>query len=466
MPGLLALLQNSAMSLQAHQAFSATVAHNLANAQTPGYARQRAELATALPAERYGNGYIGTGAILQGVTQSRDRFLEAQLPDSLAREQFSSAQATALQGVSALDPSGGLATAIGNFYSQLRALAQNPGSMNYREAAVSASKQLALAFNQTGTSLAGARSALDDRLGTSLPEINDELAQVAHLNVQIRQASATGVSPNDLLDARQKRVDSLARKLGATPVPSREGDVNLVFANGVALVAGGKSSSLSTLPDVANGGHLALRVTLPDGSGPSFLSNPVGGELGGLLAARDGAMATAERRVDQLAFDLGGALNTIHAAAFALDGSTGRNLFGLSATATGAARAMTLDSAVDADAGLFAAASAVASLPGDGGAAAAMVGTEMGPLTGGLSVTTTLADLTAQYGSTTRRAAAMSEGDAAMLAHLSEMRESASGVSIDEELVNMRRAQAGYEAISKVMKTADEMLSTLMSLRP
>lgn len=466
MPGLLALLQNSALSLQAHQAFSTTVAHNLANAQTPGFARQRTELAAAIPAERYGGAYVGTGVALQGVTQSRDRFLEAQLPDAFAREQYSSAQATTLQSLGALDPAGGLTTALGSFYSSLRALQQNAGNMSLREAAVSASRQLALAFNQTASALEQARSGVDDRLDASLAGVNEDLAQIARLNVQIRQAAASGAAPNDLLDARQRLVDSAAKKLGASPVATKEGDVNLVFAGGMALVAGGKASQLSTIADPSNRGHLALQVRLPDGSGPSTVQREFGGELGGLVAARDGAMATAEARVDQLAFDLGGALNAVHSGAYALDGSTGRNLFELSAGPEGAARAIALNADVGGDPRLLAAAASAASLPGDGSAMAALVATEVAPLTDGLTLTATVAGITAQYGATAQRVASMNEGDAAMLEHLGRMRESASGVNIDEELVDMQRAQRGYEAIAKVIKTADEMLNTLMSLKP
>lgn len=464
MSGLLALLQNSAQSLQAQQAYSSTVAHNLSNSNTPGYARQRADLAATLPAERYGSNYIGRGAVLQAITQSRDRFVEAQMPDALGREQFTSAQAGVLQGVSALDPDGGLSTALGSFYSSMRALARDPGSMNYRQAAVSASTQLAMAFNRVGGALGDARTAIDRRVEATLPSINEDAAQLARLNQQIQIARTSGGSPNDLLDARQRLADSLAQRVGATPVPTSAGDLNLVLANGVAIVAAGQSAQFSALPDPANGGHLAVQLTLTDGSGPTTLSQRPSGELGGLLEARDVALASAEQRVDQMAYDVGNAVNTAHAAGFALDGSTGRNLFTVSGTSAGAARSLGVNAAITNDASLLAAASSAATTPGDGTALQALVDTERQALTGGLDVETTLADITSQYGATTSRVMSQQEGDSTVLSHLTTMRESASGVSVDEELVEMQRAQRGYEAIAKVITTADKMLDTLMQL--
>ena len=463
MSGLLALLQQSSSSLQAQQAYSSTVAHNLSNSNTVGYSRQRAEIAAITPADRFGSSYIGSGAVLQAVSQARDRFLEAQMPAAIGREMASGTESQTLQSVSAIDLDNSVAPSLSTFYSSMRALAQNPGSSNYREAAVGAATQLAVAFNRSSQALDGARSGVDQKIEGRLPEFNEAARQIASLNAQIRGARAIGGQPNDLLDARTKLGDQLAEMTGATAVPNSNGDLNLILSDGTSLVTGERSAQLSALPDATNGGHLQLYIQKPDGSPPRPLTTLPGGELGGLLAARDGAMKTAQGQVDQLAFDLSGAINAAAQAGFALDGTTGRPLFTTSATATGAAGQIAVNQAIVTDSNLFPAGSTAA--PGDPGAAQAIIATESLTLSSGTTAAGSLARITAQFGSTTSRATTMHEGDSAMLGHLDSMRQSASGVSVDEELVNMQQAQRAYEAVTQVIKTTNAMLDTLMAIK-
>lgn len=464
MSGLLAMLQQGASSLQAQSAYSSTVAHNLSNSNTVGYSRQRAEIAAVSPSDRFGSSYIGNGAVLQAVGQARDRFLEAQLPGALGREMASGTEAQTLRSVNALDLDNSVAPALSVFYGQLRALAQNPGSSNYREAAVGAATQLALSFNRSSQALEGARAGIDQKLEGRLPEVNQALQQVASLNAQIRQARATGGQPNDLLDARTRLGDRVAEWTGATPVPNADGDLNVTLSDGTALVAAERAAVLSVLPDATNGGHLQLYLQKPDGSVSKPLTTPPGGELGGLLAARDGALKTAQTQLDQLAFDLSGAVNAAAVAGYGLDGGTGRPLFVTNATAAGAASSLVVNAAIAADTSLFPAGSTTA--PGDPGAVQAMIDTESQNLSNGTTASGSLARITAQFGATAARAASLHEGDTAMLGHLDGMRQAASGVSVDEELVNMQKAQRAYEAVTRVIKTADEMLNTLMSIKP
>lgn len=464
MSGLLAVLRQGAQSLQAQQAYSSTVAHNLSNANTAGFARQRAEIAAVAPADLFGSSYIGRGAVLQAITQSRDRFVEQQVGSAMGSERQSTTAAQLLRGVSALNPDAGLTDALSNFYSQLRTLTQNPGSANVREAVAGAATQLAVSFNQTAIALDSARAGVDSRMQGTLPELNESLGQIARLNSQISQASIAGARPNDLLDARQRLVDRVSELTGAVVVANEAGDANLTLPSGVSLVQGDRAASFSTLPDPANGGRLALWLTSPSGTAPAQLAQPPGGELGGMLVARDGAMATAQARIDQLAFDFGNAVNAVSQTGYALDGSTGYSLFTVSATATGAARTIAIDPTVAANVSLIPAAGAPGA-PGDGTIAQALVNLESSALSSGRSAEAELASLTASYGATTARITAQSEGDQAVLANLSALRQSVSGVSIDEELVNMQRSQRAYEAVSRVIKTTDEMLETLLSLR-
>jgi flagellar hook-associated protein 1 FlgK len=465
---LLAILSNGAASLSAQRAAAAVASHNLQNANTPGYARQRANLEAVVPADFVGGGFIGRGVRLASVTQARDRFLEAQVPGSLGSASRSAAEADALEGVSALDPQspGNLAEALSGFYASLRGLSQNAGNAQLRQAAVSSAKALTLAFRRTATSLEQARTGLDAQLRGQAGEVNQLAVQVAKLNGDIRAARASGAEPNDLLDSRQSALDRLAELVGAVPVADANGDVNVTLGGGASIVTGSLAGSLKLEADAANGGHLAVRVNLPGSSSAAALAPAaLGGAMGGALDARDDTLATAASRVDQLAFDVAGATNAVHRAGYGLDGATGRDLFDAGGAAAGAASRMAVSPAVAADPRALAAASSAAALPGDASALQALVATESQALSGGLDATSALSDLTSQFGAASQRARAAADQDGALRDHLQSMRTSVSGVSIDEELIEMQKAQRAYEAIAKVIQTSSDMLGTLMNLR-
>ena len=462
---LFSVLSTAASGLTASTAESSTAGHNIDNANTPGYSRQTVDLAASLPMDMLGGKYLGRGVDITQIYQSRDRFAEAQLPGAFANASGSQAQSDALQGLTAFDPGNPLATGLSDFYSALTALAQNPADMGLRSAAVASAQSLARGFNSTQTQIIDARGALDTQIAGTLPQVNQDAAQLAQLNTQIKIAAASGGSPNDLLDARQKVSDELSQLTGATVVPDGAGDTNLVFSDGTSLVQGGQAATVSAIVDTNNEGHLKLQVTKVDGTGPVDLGGVVGGQLGGWTAARDGALATSEQRVDQLAFDFGNALNATHSAGFALDGSTGRDLFNVSGTVAGAASSLSVNAAIVGNPALLAAASTAAGAPGDATNLQATIATQSQPLTGGLSAEAALSDIASQFGATASKIAAAAETDGSVRDHLLSLRDATSGVSIDEEMINLTKAQRAYEATTKVISTADEMLQTLLNIQ-
>lgn len=468
MSDLLAILSRGSSSLAAHRAASATASHNLQNANTPGFARQRAELEAVRPAEFLGRGWIGRGVSLGAISQARDRFLEWQLPGAFSARARSSAESEALASVSALDPdaAGGLSSALGDFYASLRGVAQNPGDLNLRQGAVSAARKLALAFNRSAAALETARTGIDAKLGGVMDEANRAASAVADLNRQIRLARATGAEPNDLLDARQRALDTLARLVGGTPVPDGGGDVHVILPGGGGLVSGDRAARLSLAADPANGGHLAVYLTPVDGSAATAVpASALGGTVGGLLEARDGALKTALGGLDQLAFDLASRWNEVHQAGFGLDGQSGRVLFAAPSGVDGAARRLAVDPGMIADPRRLAAAGAAEAVPGDATNLYRLIATEAEAVSGGLTPGQALSQVISQFGASAARARSVAEHDEGILGHLETMRESVSGVSIDEELVNLTKAQRAFEAVMKVIATADEMLETLMKLK-
>src|SRR3954468_23991765 len=104
MPDLISLLAQSSSSLAAPGGGAGAGSQNIANVNTPGYARQTANLEALTPAQLIAGAFIGRGVGVQSVTQARDRFLERQLPSAIASKASSSAESDALAAVSALDP--------------------------------------------------------------------------------------------------------------------------------------------------------------------------------------------------------------------------------------------------------------------------------------------------------------------------------------------------------------------------
>ena len=464
---LLSILSQASTSLGAHRAAAATAGQNIANVNTPGYSRQTVNLEALTPTDSITNGFIGRGVGVQSVTQARDLFLERQMPNAISAQGFSSTESGALGAVSALDPDGGdgLTAAMGAFYSALRDVAQNPSDSGTRQAAVSAAHTLTQTFNRTSQSLEDARNGVDAQLAGKVTEVNQAATAMADLNKQIRISRASGGEPNDLLDARQRLQDQLSRLTGAVPVTNNQGDVSMALPGGTALVSDDRAGQLSVIPDAANGGHLALAFTRADGTGPvTIAGNAIGGELGGGISARDGAMLSAKNGIDTLAFDLGNAVNAVHSAGYAADGTTGHLMFTVGPSAAGAAASITVDAGLLANPSLLAAAAAPGA-SGDNRNMQALVNTERTALSTGTDASTAFQNVVTGFGAKTQLSQAVADQDKGIADNLDQLRESTSGVNLDEEMINMTKAQRAFEAVSKVITTTNDMLDTLMSLK-
>ncbi len=464
MADLFSLLGQASQSLSAHRTASATASHNLQNSATAGYARQRAELGAVTQAQLSGGAWLGRGATVLGISQARSRFIEGQLPELFGRAASGSAEAGVLRDVHALDLEGPLspATALSAFTASLTELSQNPGNRSLREAALASARGLQTAFGRTAQSLDAARRAVDGQLTAHLPEVNALAQEVARLNREVRTAAAQGGAPNDLMDARQRAQDRLSELTGATAVPNAEGDVQLRLPSGGALVAGDVAHSLEALPDLANGGHLQLSVRTASGA---LQAAAPGGTLGGLLAARDGALRTAQGSLDAVAFDFAQAMNAAHAAGVGLDGAPGGPLFDAGATAEGAAARFRVHPQVAGNPDRLATAVGAGTLPGGADGVLGLLSAAQGALASGLPAGQALSQLTSAFGASARHAQAVASHEGLLLDQTLAARESVSGVSVDEELLNLTRSQRAYEAVLKVISTADEMLDALMRLK-
>lgn len=465
---LITLIMNAGNGLSVFRAQAATASHNIANSSTPGFSRQEAIATETLPSEMAGNhGSIGRGVSLQHVVQARDQFIEIQLNTALANSANTTAHTDALNMVSALNvgAAGGVTDALGKFYSALRDLAQNPADLALRRAVTDYSKSLTGAFNRTAGALDGARDAIDTDLVALIGEVNGLLSNVADLNRRIVLAVNSGRTPNDLMDVRQVSLDQLAKLIGARPVPDTYGNMSMVLPGGTCVVSNVVPSKLTLQANSSNRGHYDVVFTPADGSSPVPLTRKeLSGQLGGLLDARDGSIGSAEQSLDQLAFDLTTTINTVHQSGFDYFGNAGQPLMTPLAGVEGSALLMNVTEAIMADPRLIAAASTATGGSGDPRNLQRLIETERAALSNGLTAQAAFAKITTDFGTHMLTMRDSSEFDKNLLADLTSARESVSGVSVDEELIMLTKAQNAYNSLLKVVSVTGEMLDTLMNL--
>ena len=465
---LISVIMNAGASLSVYRAQVATASHNIANANTPGYARQEAIATETTPSSAIGtNAYIGRGVSLQGVVQTRDIFVETQINVAYNNSASTAAQSDALSTVTALDPQGSrsVRNALGAFYSALRDLNQNPGDQGLRRAVVESAKTLATAFNTTVNSISTARTAIDQNLTSLVDKVNGLVASVADLNQRIALAINSGRTPNDLLDIRQSALDQLAQMVGARPVPDDHGSVNVVLPGGTCLVSGIVPSSLKIQANTANSNHVDVVFAPQDGATPTVLNlSELGGQIGGLLSARDNTLGVAESSLNTLAYELSTAINQQHEQGYALDGTSNHDLFMTLPGPTAAAKNIAIDPDVDADPSLVAAAGNATGGTGDATNLQKLIGTETLNLSNGLNAQQGFAKLTSDFGIAVNTVNDNAAFDKNLLNDLTSARESASGVSTDDEMIKLTQAQSAYNALTKVIVTTNAMLDTLMKI--
>ena len=465
---LISLLNTTSNALSIVQAKAASTSNNIANANTPGYARQQVNVVEATSSPLAGNhGFIGGGVQLKSITQVRDDFVESQLPLAFSRSSSSTAQSDALGSVSAFDngSDGGLADAMSNFYSSLTALAQNPGDPGLRQSTVQSAAWLASTFNRTSQSLEQARTGVDASITSAVQQVNSTLAQVADLNRRISVIEASGAEPNDLLDQRHNLMDKAAQLIGARQVPDAYGNISLVLPGGTTVVSQSLAATITLQGNNANKGHIDLVFTPADGSAATVIKqSDLGGQIGGLLSARDGALGTASSDLDTLAFEFAKAFNTQNQAGFDLNSNPGGNVFTIGATSTGAAANIAIDPGLAGNPSRLAAAGSAPSGSGDSANLQALVETQNAVLPSGLDVQKGMAKIVSDLGTATADSQNASTFDGSMLKSLQDTRASVSGVSLDDEMVGLMQAQHAYQALAKVITTAESLLDTLMQM--
>lgn len=319
---LFSTLDIARSGLTASQIQLDTTAHNIANVNTEGYSRQRAELLTRLPIKRpYGQ--IGRGVDVNNVVRIRDAFLDQayrnQAP-GLGNAEITSEYYTLIDNIFLEPDDNGFGTRLGLFFDALSDFANNVESSSVREALVAETQQLASSFNELAQRFTTLRTNANEEVRSLVPEINSLAERLADINQQIVRSEANQTSANDLRDERARMLDELSNIVNITTV-ERDNMVS-VFIGNDALVEGNLWSELEAVRDPSLDPERAdlLEVRFVGSGIPVDIRD---GELFAALNVRDNILPSFDERLDTLANALIGAINNIQAQGNGLDNLSG-----------------------------------------------------------------------------------------------------------------------------------------------
>jgi flagellar hook-associated protein 1 FlgK len=305
------LLNIGSRAMAASYAQLTVTGNNIANANTPGYSQQTANLETSF-SQQTSSGFFGSGVDVASVTRAHSDFLTREAATSAsiaAADDTRSTQLQQLQGVFPTDTAG-LGYAAQQAFNSFVAVANNPQDASARQAALSSVGNLASDFSNASSQIDAQQAGVADQLRTSVASVNSLTSQIAALNKQIAAAQAAGQSPNSLLDQRDAAINSLSQQVGVTTVAAADGTVGVFLGGSQTLVLGANATALATVPDAYDPSKVQIGIStgnttqaLPDG----FIAS---GSVSGLLRVQNHDIPNARALLGQLAASIAGAMNS------------------------------------------------------------------------------------------------------------------------------------------------------------
>jgi flagellar hook-associated protein 1 FlgK len=302
--------------------------HNIANANVEGYSRQEVELATA-NGQFTGAGFFGKGVNVVNVKRAHDQFLTMQAAAAKSLASADDARHTQLTQLENLFPTGeqGLGFAMGDFFSSMVDLANNPADSSARQAVLARAADVADRFSNTASRLDILQAGVRSDMASSVRTVNGLAAQVANLNAQISASRGQNQQPNDLLDQRDQLISQIGEYINVTTIPADDGSVGVFVAGGHRLVLGAEAAQLSVKPDDMDASRVTLALGTSGGAmeiGEDMLS---GGSMAGLLKFQNEDLVDARNRVGQMAAAFAAKVNAAQAQGFDLNGEFGSQIF-------------------------------------------------------------------------------------------------------------------------------------------
>jgi flagellar hook-associated protein 1 FlgK len=316
-------------ALNSLQRAISTTGNNIANVNTDGYSRQDVEFASRTP-NRIGGVTLGTGVEVSSIRRAYDQFLTQDVQARTSSSGYYSLYSTTAGQIDNLmaDPATSISSAMDQFFAAMEAVANSPTSQPERQVMLSEAGTLATRFNYVDARLSELAENMNEQMGVFVLDINQHTQDIAQLNQQIARLERTpGGSPNDLLDQRDRAIESLSKLVRVDTRLQEDGSINVFTASGHRLVSQSGAETLRMTSAPQPDGPVRLYVSAPGGADTEITNVSLGGELGAAMDVSKNVIDRARRDIGLLAVGLTETFNTQHKAGDTVNQVAGSEFF-------------------------------------------------------------------------------------------------------------------------------------------
>jgi flagellar hook-associated protein 1 FlgK len=440
-------------SLSTNQYGISVTSHNISNASTPGYSRQRLNV-TPSASEKMSFGFLGMGVDIQSVQRLREGYIDQQvytvnqnMGRAAQRESILRLTESALH-----EPSDtGLAAMMAKFFASFSELSLHPEESANRNAVLQRAGLMAGGFNRVMDSMDTLKNDVLKEAEAKVDRINALIKGISDLDKIIMTNTTDGSAPNDVMDQRDNQLAELS-KLVDIRVSGDANGSSAVSVGGAMIISGGNPLTLTTS---MNGDQLQINI-----KGVTTPLKVSGGELNALVTLHNSTFKSYGDTMNELASSIITAVNTIHRTGYGIGDPppTGNDFF----TGTDA-RSIALDPAVVNNVNNIAASSDGA--PGNNDIAIALANVQNDTIVAATATASQFyGSFVSNIGSDIQSIATENESAELVLEQLEAQQNSVSGVSLDEEMTRLIQYQHGFDAAARIVSTVNDMFETIIRM--
>ena len=446
------IMENSKRGVQANQSAIKLTSENIANVNTPNYSRRLATFSD-MNSTTAKFGTLSSSNVSEDIYRKRNSFVDAQFLQqnpNLSKYTTDTELFTQIEDIFAEPGDSGISEHLDEFWSAWGDLSNDPESETARMVVVDKAVALEKAFNRVNSELVNLKENIGTNLQSDVDAINSKLNALAQINTEISANNSDA-----LMDERDTLVTELSEYFEIQTSEGQHGEITVSVA-GQILVSNETVNEI-VLYTENSGNSYDFNIKVRNATNKIDVQS---GEIGSMLSIANDYIPNYQSRLDNVAVNLANEVNSVHEKGYDLSGHTGINFFKTNINSAGN---FAVNTTITDNPYLVATSDQLGESANSN--IAKMINELQNQNTlNGVSINDYYSGIATDIGAKVQKSTDLMDSQQIIVNTIQNQQDSESGVSLDEELVNLSKFQQAYQASAKVIGTVQELIDSILTL--